>query len=614
MKIRQWISLLMTAAMAVSLAGCAANPAPTTSAATQSTVAETKAPNTPPATEPDKQPEPAIVTDGEGWYLWDDSGTLTIEGREASGKTAVVSAGKYEASKAGIEVLKAGGNAVDAAVAVAFALGVCEPNSSGLGGGGFMTIRSENGDTLFIDFRERAPQAATPALWAVNSEGKVIGGQNMTGGKAVGIPGEVAGMAYAFEQFGSGKLTWEQLLAPAIELAEEGFLVTPTLANDMANNYDAMVTYPEFGEVFLNEYGLNYQIGDTIKNPAIAKTLRMIASGGKDAFYTGELAEAMVAAINKYGGVFTLEDFANYQVRTYEPAQGTYRGNTILSSPLPSSGGTHIIEWLNILENFDMESMGLLSAESLHLMAEAFKLVYYDRSQYMGDPEYVDVPTKGLLDKAYAEKLSEQIDPESVITAFEKVVDPWIYEHEDTTHFSIADAKGNIVSVTQTVNGIFGAKVVPGGYGFVLNNEMGDFSSNPESPNAIAPGKTPLSSMSPTIVLREDGSPFFCLGSPGGTTIINAVAQIISYVIDYKQPIQDAINLPRLSQKANNKYSYEGRYEKEVVDALAALGHEMDESAGWNRSFGSVNGVEYGKDGMLYGGADPRRDAKALAY
>ena len=555
--------------------------------------------------------EPGIVSDGQGWQLWDESGALTIEGRGAEGETAVVAAGKYEASSAGIEVLNAGGNAVDAAVAVAFALGVTEPNSSGLGGGGFMTIHSEAGETMFIDFRERAPQAATPALWQLDAEGNVISNQNYYGGKAVGLPGEVAGMYYAFDKYGSGNVAWADLIAPAIKLAEEGFIVTPTLYNDMAGTYDGMINYPEFGDIFLNELDLNYQVGEVFKNPDMAKSLKMIAEGGPDAFYKGDMAQAIVDVVNKYGGVFTLDDLATYEVREMAPVSGTYRGYQIYSSPLPSSGGTHIVQALNIMENFDMAALGKNSKDAIHVQAEAFKMIFFDRGKYMGDPAYVEVPNKGLLSKDYAKAQADQIKADGRLEYIE--VDPWQYEHEDTTHFSVADAKGNMVGVTQTVNGLFGAQIAPKGFGFVLNNEMADFSPASSSPNAIAPGKTPLSSMSPTVVLKEDGSPFMVLGSPGATRIITTVVQIISNVVDYGMTMQEAIDESRMFNNTTGVVSYETRIAQEDIDALAAMGYELTPSDNFNRSFGSVNAVMYG-DGKLMGGADPRRDGKALGY
>lgn len=602
---KKYPALILASAMALSLAACGG----TNGGAASSAPAASSTPAPAVSVEPaETSTTENRVTDGNGWYLWDETGALTLEGREATGENVVVSSGKYEASQAGLDIIAMGGNAVDAAVAVSFALGVTEPNSSGIGGGGFMTIRSENGDIQFLDFRERAPAAATPDMWQLNDEGKVIGGQNMIGGKSVGIPGEVAGMWTAFEKYGSGNVTWEQLIEPAIKLAEEGFLVTPTLYNDMSSNYDNMIAYPEFGSIYLNDLDLNYQVGEIFTNPALAKTLRLIAEGGKDAFYTGELAEAMVAETNKYGGIFTLADLENYEVMEYEPVSGTYRGYQIYSSPLPSSGGTHVVQALNIMENFDIAAMGHNTTETLHVMSEAFKMAFFDRGKYMGDPNYVDVPMTGLLSKDYAAQQAAQIQ-EGVVNEYVEV-SPWQYEHEDTTHYSVADAAGNMVSVTKTVNGIFGSKVAVGG--FMMNNEMGDFSSNATSPNAIAGGKTPLSSMSPTIVLKEDGTPFMVLGSPGATRIITTCTQIISNVIDHGMDMQEAIDAARIFNNATSAISYENRIDATVISELEAMGNEVTESDPFNRSFGSVNAVMYGEDGLLHGGADPRRDGKAL--
>ena len=424
------------------------------------------------------------VTDGNGWYLWDDSGNVNMEGRGAVGENAMIASAKVEASQAGVEILKAGGNAVDAAVAVGFALGVVECNYSGLGAGGFMTIHSEDGEVVFLDFRERAPQAATPDMWPKDSKGNVIGNQKAIGGKSVGVPGEVAGLSYAFEKYGSGNVTWEEVLQPAIKLAEEGFYVAPNLGEVWKDYYGWMLDYPEFGDIYLKDDGMTYEVGELFKTPALAKTLRKIAEEGKDAFYKGPMAEAMVNRINKYGGVFTVEDFENYTVKEMEPVRGTYRGYQIISSPLPSSGGTHVVEALNVLENFDVASMEHNSAENLHYLAEAFKIAFNDRALYMGDPEYVDVPIGGLTSKEYAKKQAEQIQPDKA-TVYEEV-NPWTYEHKDTTHFSVADKAGNMVAVTQTHN--YPSGVAMNEYGFIFNNEMDDFSADPESPNAIAPG------------------------------------------------------------------------------------------------------------------------------
>ena len=547
------------------------------------------------------------VTDGNGWYLWDDSGNVNMEGRGAVGENAMIASAKVEASQAGVEILKAGGNAVDAAVAVGFALGVVECNYSGLGAGGFMTIHSEDGE---LDFRERAPQAATPDMWPKDSKGNVIGNQKAIGGKSVGVPGEVAGLSYAFEKYGSGNVTWEEVLQPAIKLAEEGFYVAPNLGEVWKDYYGWMLDYPEFGDIYLKDDGMTYEVGELFKTPALAKTLRKIAEEGKDAFYKGPMAEAMVNRINKYGGVFTVEDFENYTVKEMEPVRGTYRGYQIISSPLPSSGGTHVVEALNVLENFDVASMEHNSAENLHYLAEAFKIAFNDRALYMGDPEYVDVPIGGLTSKEYAKKQAEQIQPDKA-TVYEEV-NPWTYEHKDTTHFSVADKDGNMVAVTQTHN--YPSGVAMNEYGFIFNNEMDDFSADPESPNAIAPGKTPLSSMSPTVVLKEDGSPFMVLGTPGATRIITTVTQLISNVIDHGMTIQEAIDAPRIFNTSTSAVAYEGRIDKSVIAELVEMGYEMDEKEEIDKYFGNANAVYYGDDGKLYGGSDFRRDSKSFGY
>ncbi len=597
------------------LVGCAA-PATQTPAA-QETSGDTVA-LTNEASEPtgDKASEDAY-TSLDDFVLFDADGVLSTTGRDAKGTTGVVSSGKYEASKIGKEIMEKGGNAVDAAVAVGFTLGLAEPNSSGLGGGGFMTLRTEDGQTLFIDFRERAPMAATPDMWQsyTDAEGKshVIGSQNYEGGKSVGIPGNVAGLLYALDNYGT--MSRAEILAPIIELANKGVTVTPTLSNDMKNSYDKMLLYSESGDLFLKEIdGIKYpyEIGENFKNPEYAKALELIAAQGTDVFYKGEIAEAVVASVNKYGGVFTMEDMANYEVEVVEPVKGTYRGYEIVSSPTPSSGGTIVLEILNILENFDLPSMADNSAEELHLFSEAFKLAYADRGEYMGDPKFVDVPLEGLMSKDYAKKLADKID---LNVSTENVLpdDPWMYEHEDTTHYSVADNKGNIVAVTQTVNYLFGSKVAIPGYGFVMNDEMADFVTQPDHPNSIAGGKTPLSSMTPTIVLK-DGKPFAVLGTPGGTTIISTVAQIISNLVDHDMGMQEAIDAPRIKGYNKNTITLETRISADVISELEAMGHIIKPSEDWNRSFGSVNAVKYLEDGTLDGGADPRRDGKALGY
>lgn len=601
-------ALLTTLALALSLTACGPK-APAASSGSGTPAASSNAPGNSSA-----QPADDGYTSLDDFILWNEDGTLTTTGRDATGQNAVVSSGKYEASKIGRTIIENGGNAVDAAVAVAFTLGLVEPNATGLGGGGFMTMRSaETGEIKFINFRECAPAAATPDMWQVDAEGKVIGSQNMSGGKAVGVPGTVAGMLYALENYGT--MSRDEIVAPIIELAEKGFTVTPTLSADMNNTYDKLMLYSESGKIFLKDVDgilLPYDVGDTFVNKDYAKTLRLIAKDGADVFYKGEIAEAMVKAVQKYGGLLTMEDLANYQVEVMEPVHGTYRGYDIYSSPSPSSGGTIILEILNILENFDVPSMEHDSAEKQHLVGSAFAMAYADRGEYMGDTKYVDVPVNGLANKDYAAKLAAKIDMDTAMT---NVLpdDPWMYEHEDTTHFSVADKEGNIVSVTFTVNGYFGAAVAADGYGFILNNEMGDFNVGAGHPNSIAGGKTPLSSMSPTIIMK-DGKPFAAIGSPGGTTIIATVAQICSNLIDHGMTMQEAVDAPRISGFRDTTLNYESRFSSETIAEMEAKGWTMNASDEFNRSFGSVNAVRYAEDGTLDGAGDPRRDGKALGF
>ncbi|MEF9974924.1 MAG: gamma-glutamyltransferase [Clostridia bacterium] len=553
-----------------------------------------------------------MVTDGQGFSLFDESGVMLRTNRSATGSKGMVSAPKYEAAKIGIDILEAGGNAFDAAVAVGFAVGVVEPNSSGLGGGGFITCYdAKSGKTTFIDFRERAPKHASPAMWVVDEEtGKVIGGSNGVGGLASGVPGDVAGFLYTLEKYGT--MTREQVIRPAIDLASGGFVVTPTLGGDIKNNYDAMVAYPALGKVYLTPDGFPYEVGETLVNKDICNTFEKIIAEGRDGFYKGPIAEAIVRDVNKYGGLFTMKDLEDYDVIIREPVKGTYRDYQVISSPLASSGGTIIIEILNILENYDLSAMGDNSADYIHMFSEAFKMAYADRAMYMGDPEYVDVPITGLLSKDYAKKLAQKIDPAKAQTY--TCDDPWLYEHEDTTHFSIVDKDGNMVACTKSVNGIFGSKVVVDGYGFVMNNTMADFSTDPTSVNAVAGGKEPLSSMSPTIVMDPDGKPFAVLGSPGGTTIIAAVSQVISRMVDFGLSAEEAVNSPRFSDNTSAVIKYENLIDQAVIDKLVAMGHEVESSDAWNRSFGSVQAVKYEKDGTISGASDPRRDGKSIGY
>lgn len=562
------------------------------------------------------------VTSIGDWQLWDPAtGELNLEGRGANGENAVVSAGTPWAAQAGLDVLKKGGNAVDAAAAVAFAISVTEPQASGIGGGGFMTMRAADGTINFINFRECAPELCDQSFWPVvqdpeNGRYSVVGGANGKGGRAIGVPGTVAGMAYAVEKF--GKLTLADAVQPAIDLCENGFYIGPTTGVSLDSAYTNMVAYPEFASIYslpeeaADELGrFTYFTGDLFKNTQQAKALKLIQEQGRDGFYKGELQDAMIKASNKYGGVFQPKDFEEYEADLREPVRGTFMGKTVISSPLPSSGGTCIIQLLNVLENFDLKAMGHNSVEYIHVLSEAMKLVYADRSKYLA-ANTEDALVQALMTKEYGKYLASLIKMDSCLTP--EAHDPFNYEHQDTTSFAVADKEGNIVCVTFTINGYFGSYVAPDGYGFLLNNEMADYDSNPNSPNAIGKAKYPLSSMSPTIVLNEDGSPFLAVGSPGGATIIVAVLQIILDTIVFGMDMQEAVNQPRIADNASANLRYETRIPQETIDALVALGHKVTPYSGdWDRSSGSTQGVLYTADG-LHGGADPRRDNKAVAF
>ena len=562
------------------------------------------------------------VTSIGDWQLWDPAtGELNLEGRGANGENAVVSAGTPWAAQAGLEVLKKGGNAVDAAAAVAFAISVTEPQASGIGGGGFMTMRAADGTINFINFRECAPELCDQSFWPVVQDPEtkrytVVGGANSKGGRAIGVPGTVAGMAYAVEKF--GKLTLADAVQPAIDLCENGFYIGPTTGVSLDSAYTNMVAYPEFASIYTlpeeaqDELGrFTYFTGDLFKNTQQAKALKLIQEQGRDGFYKGELQDAMIKVSNTYGGVFQPKDFEEYEADLREPVRGTFMGKTVISSPLPSSGGTCIIQLLNVLENFDLKAMGHNSVEYIHVLSEAMKLVYADRSKYLA-ANTEDALVQALMTKEYGKYLASLIKMDSCLTP--EAHDPFNYEHQDTTSFAVADKEGNIVCVTFTINGYFGSYVAPDGYGFLLNNEMADYDSNPESPNAIGKAKYPLSSMSPTIVLNEDGSPFLAVGSPGGATIIVAVLQIILDTVVFGMDMQEAVNQPRIADNASANLRYETRIPQETIDALVALGHKVTPYSGdWDRSSGSTQGVLYTADG-LHGGADPRRDNKAVAF
>jgi gamma-glutamyltranspeptidase/glutathione hydrolase len=537
---------------------------------------------------------------------------LNLYGRGAAGENGVVAAAKPEASQVGLEILKKGGNAVDAAIATAFALGVLEPNASGLGGGGFMIIKmADMPEAVIIDFRECAPLLSTPDMYTYNEKNQIVNSENIVGGKASGVPGEVAGLLYALEHYGS--MSREDVIAPAIEWAEKGIPVTINLEQIIKDNYQKILMFDAAREIYLKD-DLPYDIGDTIYLNDLADTLRLIAKEGTSAFYTGPIAQKIVDEIQKQGGIFTLDDLASYEVKVRKPVTGTYRGYKIISTPPASSGGTHMIQLLNILENFDMKEIGDNTPLWGHVWSEAMKLIFADRAAYMADTDFVKVPLEGLTSKEYAKELAKKID---LTKPMDKVTegDPWAYESGSTTHLSVADKYGNMVAITKSVNYFFGSGVVIPGTGILMNNHMDDFVKKPGSVNSIEPKKRPLSSMSPTLVLLPDGRPFMAIGSPGATRIITTVAQVISDVIDHGMDINQAILAPRLFRTNSGPMSVEGRISLETFEGLKKMGHELVVRGDYDAYFGGVHAVlyEYEWNG-LSGGADPRRDGQAAAF
>ena len=540
---------------------------------------------------------------------FDDNGRMIWSGRACKGAKGVVSAGRAEAAQIGRDILAAGGKAVDAAVATAFALGVCEPNACGIGGGGFLLLRiADSGETVVLDFREQAPLAAEPSMFSRGDSRSNYDIQlrNVYGGTAAAVPGDVAGLLYALEHYGS--LDRSAVLAPAIRLAREGFPVTPLLAADIEEHASQLSAYGDGAKIYLPE-GKVPAIGSLIRNPDLADTLEAVARDGQDAFYRGRVAEKILDRVRQDGGRMTAEDLEGFQPRVLRPVKGSYRGYEIVSSPLPSSGGTHVLQILNVLEHFDVGAMEVNSPAYIHLFSEVFKLCYADRFRYMGDPDFQRVPLQGLLSREYAKELASRVD--LATSRAPSCGDPWKYESISTTHFSIADSDGNLVACTRTINHFFGSCAVPEGTGFLLNDEMEDFTIDPSSPNCVAGGKVPLSCMSPTFILR-DGKPVAVLGSPGGVRIISSVVQVISKLIDHGMDIETAVNSPRFGDDIMDEIIYESRIPEETIRTLQAMGHRTRAYGDWDRIVGAVNSAAILPDGSLEGAADPRRDGLAL--
>lgn len=532
-------------------------------------------------------------------------------GRSARAVRGMVSAARPEAAQAGVAMLQAGGNAVDAAVACGFALGVVEPAASGIGGGGFMILRLAHlPEAVVVDFRETAPAAARPDLYRHGADGKVLGLASSVGGLAAGVPGEVAGLLYALEHFGSGRLTRAQVMAPAIAWARAGYPVTRFLSELLHECAHLIRRSPPCAALYLRD-GQPLPLGSAVRNPDLGAVLERIAEQGADAFYRGGLARRIAEGVRADGGILTAEDLAGYQVKVRRPVAGSYRGHTILSVPPASSGGAHLVQLLNILENFDLRASGWGSAGSLHLWAEALKLVFADRAAYMADSDFVPVPLAGLCAKSYARDLAGRIHPERLMPP-PGPGDPFPHESSSTTSYAVMDGAGGMVACTKSLNDFFAGTMVPG-LGFIMNAHMDDFVTLPGSVNSVQPGKRPLSSMSPALVLDPHGRPLLTVGSPGASRIFPTVAQVISNVVDFAMPLQEAIDAPRLFQADRGGLDVEGRVALSAYQGLAALGHAVLVHPDFDYFFGGVHAVLGDPEsGILTGGADPRRDGQAF--
>jgi gamma-glutamyltranspeptidase/glutathione hydrolase len=566
---------------------------------------------------------------------------LVFSGAEADAAAAIpvqapramVASVHHLASRAGVQMMKAGGNAVDAAVAVGFALAVVYPQAGNLGGGGFMLIRASDGKTSFTDYREKAPAAATANMF-LDAKGNVIADASTVGYKAIGVPGSVAGMVYAEQKY--GKLSLERVMAPAIKLAQEGFVLAEGDARDMRDEDEKVLArFPESKRIFQRD-GNYYKAGEVFKQPELARTLQRIVSKPDD-FYHGAMARELAAAIQKGGGLITADDLAHYEVKEREAVRGSYRGYEIISAPPPSSGGVTLIEILNILEGFDLARLRGRPVQAVHLTLEAFRRAFFDRADFLGDPDFSKIPVAQLIDKRYAAAWRESIDPAHASVS-KDLRRPAIFseleqyatlhsrpgarlEANHTTHYSVVDPEGNAVAVTTTLNASFGSGVTAEGLGFLLNDEMDDFASKQGVPNmfgliqgpanAIGPGKRPLSAMAPTIVLK-DGKLFLVLGSPGGPRIITTVANILMGVVDYGMNIQEAVNAPRFHhQWLPDVTDVEQDFPPNVIKQLQGMGHRVDAEDYW--SDGECIMIDP-KRGERLGASDKRNNGKAIGF
>ena len=514
----------------------------------------------------------------------------------------VVASAHPLATKAGLDILKMGGNSVDAAVAAAFALSVVEPYASGLGGGGFLTIQLKDKEPVTLDYRETAPSRISEEEYYGDS----VDFKHITSVTplAVGVPGTLAALSLALEKYGTMKLA--DVMQPAIKIAREGFAATNTLNNIALDKYDVVSSTKELSELYLKD-GLPVEDGTIIKNEKLAETYELIASKGTTAFYEGEIADSIFAKTNNR---VSLTDLKNYEVKSKQPIIGDYKGYTVITTA-PPSGGTNLIELLNILENFDLEELGHNSTEYIDILAKAIRLIQIDKSNYMGDPDYESVPVDKLVDKAYAKTAADfisQSEPNFKWNGWEENNS----ESGSTTSLTVVDNKGNFVSLTQSINLFFGSGIVADG--ILLNNHLGNFDDTPGNKNSIAPGKRPVSSISPTILLK-DGKPFLTLGTPGGSRIIGTLAQIIVNIIDFDMTLEEALDAPRIHQTKTTLH-LEGGINDEVKTTLEKKGFKLNTNhSRFDKYFGGAQAImmDYEND-KLIGAADKRRGGSAQGY
>ena len=556
---------------------------------------------------------------------------LSAEGlRPVHAKHAMVASVHEEASKAGVEILRRGGNAVDAAVATGFALAVVHPAAGNIGGGGFMLVRMANGDIHFLDYREKAPAAATRDMY-LDAQGNVIPRASLIGYKSIGVPGSVAGLVYAEKHW--GKLGLRAVMQPAIRLARLGVRLTWEEAQSMRD--EDLGEFPDSKRIFQRN-GKYYEQGDLFRQPELARTLERIAAY-PNSFYKGAMARELAAEIRRGGGLITAKDLSDYEVKERQPVRGTYRGYEIISAPPPSSGGVTMLETLNILEGYDLGKLGFGSADAMHFTVEAYRRAFYDRAEFLGDPDFTKLPVAQLIDKKYAAAWRESISPVHASdsqqlrrpSGFGELDRPaelrppgGVREPENTTHYSVVDSKGNAVAVTTTLNDSFGSAVTAGKLGFLLNDEMDDFTSKPGVPNgygliqgeanAIAPGKRPLSAMAPTIVLNN-GKLFLVLGSPGGPRIISTVTNVLMGVIDYGLDIKQAVNAPRFHHQwlPDQIFVENVGFSPDTIKLLEARGHKIKSNGYW--SDGECIAVK-AEAGELLGASDGRGNGRAVGY